>query len=399
MSKVKPIYGVGLDAGSRRTRIVICALEGPRLRFLASGAAPSEGWQKGRIADQGAVAGSMRAALRQAEAAASVSVEGAVVGVGGPVVSGANGHGLVELGHVRAIEQRDVNRVVERAARVILPADRMILQMCPRDFVVDNHPGHRDPRRMLASRLELHVHLVTASAQEHTTLVGAVNQAHLLVEETVFEALAAAYASVLPEDRRQGVAVVDIGSESTEIAVYHGEAMYLASTTKVSGDHFTRDLAHALCVSFEDAERLKLEFGGAVCDACPDNVWIELPPCDHRERGAQRKFVNYVLEERAAQLFRLVQAELRRIGMDGDIMGGVFLAGAGARLEDLCDVAERELRCHARYGLPIGILDWPESLDNPEWTTAAGLAMYSAKLKAQTRRQQAAAGWLGRILK
>ncbi len=396
---VKPIYGVGLDAGSRRTRIVVSVLEGGRLRFLGCGTAPSHGWQKGRIADQAAVADSIRTALREAEAEAGISAEGAVVGAGGPAVRGANGRGVVELGHIRAIEQRDINRVVERASNVVLQEDRMVLQMCPQDFVVDDHPGHRDPRSMLASRLEINVHLVTASVQEHTALVGAVNQAHLLVEETVYEALAAAFAGVLPEDRREGVAVVDIGAQSTELAVYHGEATYLASSVKICADHFTRDLAQALCVSYEDAELLKVEFGGAISEACGENIWIELPARDSRERQAQRRFLNCVLEARAAELFHLVRGELARVGMDRCLMGGVFLTGGGAKLPDLCDIAERELQCQARYGLPIGILNWPESMEDPEWTTAAGLAMYSAKIKAQTERQQEAAGWLGKILK
>jgi cell division protein FtsA len=399
MAAVKPIYGVGLDAGSRRTRIAVCALEDGRMRYLGHGAAPAHGWQKGRIADQSAVADSIRAALRAAEASAGVSVEAAVVGVGGPTVRGANGRGVIELGHVRAIEQRDVNRVVDRASNVVLQEDRMVLQLFPQDFVVDDHPGHRDPRKMLASRLEINVHLVTASHQEHTALVGAVNEAHLTVEETVFEALASCYACVLPDDRREGIAVVDIGAHSTELVVYYGDAMYLASTVRVCGDHFTRDLAQALCVSYEDAELLKIEFGGAASETCSENVLVELPPCDGRDRQAGRRFLNQVLEARASELFRHVRNELARVGMDRCLIGGVFLTGGGARLPDLCDIAERELQCQARYGLAIGVLDWPETLQDPEWSAAAGLAMYSAKIRAQTERQQEAAGWIGRILK
>ncbi|HLH17936.1 MAG TPA: cell division protein FtsA [Bryobacteraceae bacterium] len=396
---VKPIYGVGLDAGSRRTRMVICALENGRMRLLGCGAVPSAGWLKGRIADPGAVADSIRAALREAEAAAGVSAEAAVVGVGGPTVRGANARGVIELNHVRAIDQRDVNRVVDRATHVVLQEDRMVLQAFPQDFVVDDHPGHRDPRKMLASRLEINVHLVTASVQEHTTLVGAVNEAHLLVEETVFEALASCYACVLPEDRREGIAVVDIGAQSTELVVYYGDAMYLASAIRVCGDHFTRDLAQALCITYEDAELLKIEFGGAATDASQENVVVEIPTPDHRARQAPRRFLNQVLEARAVELFKHVRNDLARVGMDRCLMGGVFLAGGGARLPDLCDVAERELQCQARYGIAIGIRDWPEDMEDPEWSAAAGLAMYSAKLKAQVERQQEAAGWLGKILK
>ncbi len=396
----KPIYGVGLDAGSRRTRLVVFLMEGETVRFLGWGSSESYGWLKGRIADQGAASQSMLAALREAEATSGVSVEGAVVGMGGPTVRGANARGVLELGYVREIEQYHVNRVVDRATRVQLQEDRMVLQMFPQDFVVDDHPGHRDPRKMLASRLEMNVHLLTTSVQEHNTLIGAVNQAHMSVEESIFEALAGSYAAVLPENRRQGIALIDIGGESTELAVYHGDAMQLCSTVRVCGDHFTRDLAQGLCIGFDEAEQVKMEYGGASPETCPDNVLVELPTPENREsRDAQRKFINQILAARANELFQFVRAELVRVGMDRALIGGVFLTGAAARLPDLCDVAERVLQCQTRFGLPLGIDGWPEALDDPEWTTAAGLAMYSAKLKMQAVRQQEHTGWLGKILR
>jgi cell division protein FtsA len=397
---VKQMYGVGLDAGSRQTRLVILLLEGGRLRFLGAGAAESQGWVKGRMADQGAVAESVLAALRAAEANAGVSVESAVVGMGAPLVRGANARGVVDLGYVREIEQRDVNRVVDRASRVQLQEDRMVLQMFPQDFVVDDHPGHRDPRNMLGSRLEINVHLLTTSIQEQNSLIGAVNQAHLAVEETTFEALAACYAAVLPEDRREGIAMIDIGAHSTDMVVYYGDAMQLASSIRICGDHFTRDLAQGLCISYEDAELVKIEYGSASAESCAENILVELPTPENREhRHAPRKFVNEILEARAGELFQHVRAELARVGMDRALIGGVFLAGAGARLPDLCDVAERILQCQTRYGMAIGINTWPEELSDPEWSIAAGLAMYSAKLKAQAEQQREHAGWLGRILK
>jgi cell division protein FtsA len=287
---------------------------------------------------------------------------------------------------------------MDRAARVQLPEDRMLLQLFPQDFVVDEHPGHRDPRKMLAARLEANVHLVTVSLQQHNALVGAVNQAHLAVEETIFEGLAACYAAVLPEDRRQGIAVVDIGAESTEMVVYYGDAIHLASTVKICGDHFTRDLAQGLCLSFEDAEMLKLEYGSALAEPSPENILVDLPMPDNRQpRHATRRFINEILQARAEELFLHVRRELQRVGMDRALIGGVFLTGGGARLPDLCDVAERVLQCQARFGLPFGIQNWPESMNEPEWSAAAGLTMYSATLQAQ--EQKATAGWLGKLLK
>ncbi len=335
---VKPIYAVGLDAGSRKTRIVICVLERGRMRFLGSSAVESQGWVKGRIADQKAVSASILSALREAEARAGVSVGSTVVGMGGATVRGANGRGVVEWGHIREIEQRDVNRVVDRASRVVLQEDRMVMQLFSQDFVVDDNPGHRDPRNMLASRLEINVHLVTSSVQEHNSLIGAVNEAHLAVEETVFEALGSCYAAVMPEDRREGIAVVDIGAQSTQLVVYHGDAMHLASTVRICGDHFTRDLAQGLCLTFEDAELVKMEFGCAVSKDTPDNVFLELPTRDGRpRRDEKRKMVNRILEARAQELFKYVRSEFGRVGMDRSLIGGVFLTGGGAKLPGLCD--------------------------------------------------------------
>jgi cell division protein FtsA len=306
----------------------------------------------------------------------------------------------VDLGFTREIEQRDVNRAVDRALKAQLPDDRMILQLFPQDCVVDGHPGHLDPRKMMASQLEINVHLLIGAIQEHHSLVGAVNQAHLTVEETVFEAFASWYAAVAEEDRREGLAVVDIGAQSTELAVYYGDAMRLVSTVPVCGDHFTRDLAQGLCLSFDDAESVKLDFGCAVARHSPENVLVELPTPENRElRYAQRRFVNEILEARAEELFRFVRAELMRVSMEHALVGGVFLTGGGARLPDLWDVAERELQCQAHYGLVNGIMNWPDSLKDPEWTTVAGLAMYSAKLKAQAEQCREEAGWLGKILR
>lgn len=380
--------------------MVICLVEDERIRLLGCASVDSEGWLKGRIADQRAVSDSILAALREAEATAEVSVESTVVGMGGPTLRGANSRGVVELERLREIEQRDVNRVVNRALRRDLPEDCMVLQLFPQDFVVDDHPGHRDPRKMLAERLEINVHLVTASIQEHNSLLGAVNQAHLAVEETVFEAQAACYAAVWPEERREGVALVDIGSESTELVVYYGDSMFLASTVRVCGDHFTSDLARGLCISPADAEMVKLEYGCSNAEDCPENMWVELPTPEGRERReARKKNIHTILESRATDLFQRVRNELARVGMENSLVGGVFLTGGGAKLPDLADIAEKELRCQSRFGLAVGIRDWPESMRDQEWCTAAGLAMYSGKLQKQMERQKEAAGWLGKIMR
>jgi cell division protein FtsA len=396
----KSFYAAGLDAGSERVRLVVCLLEDGRLRLVGRGDVPSAGWVKSRIADQGAVTETMLAVLREAEASAGISLESVVVGVGGHLVRGANCRGILEFGHPREITQQDVNRVIDRARRVQLQEDRMVLQLFPQDFVVEHHPGHRDPRRMMASQLEVNVHLITASIQEHTCLLSAVHQAHLSVEETVFEALAACYAAVLPEDRREGIAVVDIGAHSADLVVYYGDSLQLASTIPIGGDHFTRDVASGLRIGYDEALMLKVQYGSATSEYTSDNSYVEISGSGTREpREAPRRLLNQILEARAQELFEHVYRELARVGMERALIGGVVLTGGGANLSDLCDTAERVLGCQARKGLTIGIRDWPEEPDDSTWTTAAGLAMYSAKLKVHSEIERQAAGLLGRILK
>ena len=402
----KTTYAVGLDAGSRTSRVVICVLERGRLRFLGAGAAPSEGWVKSRIADQMAVAHSIRMAVAEAQATAGVNVESAVVGMAGQTVSGANRRGALELPYLREIESADVDRVMKRAWKTRLEEDRMILQLYPQDFVVDGRAGHRNPERMLADCLVVNVHLATVSVQEHNALIGAVNLASLMVEESVFEPQAACYAAVKPEDRREGIALLDIGAESTGMVVYYGDSIQLACTiqnsngTQICADSFTRDLAHAMYLSFEDAEEVKIEFGSASPQSCSSNLLVELPAPQERERRQARlKNVNIVLESRARELFQLVREELAQIGMDRALTGGLYVCGGGAYLSDILDLADKELGCQARFGVPSGIRDWPDEIMNPEWTTAAGLSMYSAKIKEKNEWRRESAGWLGKVLR
>ncbi len=389
---------VGLDAGSKRTRCLIGLAENSHLRLVGCGEADSAGWSKGRIADPAALAGSVALAVAEAEKQAGVSAQAAVVGAGGIAVQGLNNRGLYEMGRPRQIEDVDLQYAVERASSVQLPADRMVLQMFPQDFSVDGRADFRNPRGALGSRLESFVHVITISTQEHHALVGAVNRAHLAVEETVYEPVAAAYAAVLPDERHEGVAVVDIGAHSTDLVVYYGDALLHATGLPISGDHFTRDVSFGFCVTHEEAERIKEECGCAILGLTADNSIIEIPSPEGRPaREAARRELNMILEARAEELFLFVRRELARIGMEQALADGIVLTGGTAQLTGLCDMAERVLNCQARNGLPVGSLDWPEHIDTPAWTTAAGLMMYSARLKHRTEADRKNGGFLGRL--
>jgi cell division protein FtsA len=396
----KVIKVAGIDAGSRKTRGLACVVEDGRIELKGYAQIDSIGWANGAISDQSAVTECMHWVLRELERVSGLQLNEVVVGVGGPTVRGHNARGHLHLGRPREITQRDVNKVFTNALRVQLPEDRMVLQLCMQDFMVDDHPGHRDPRKMIGTELELNVHLITVSIQEHASLIAAVHQAHMAVEETIFEAMAACHAAVLPQDRREGIAVVDIGAHCTQLVVYYGDALQLAATLRVGGDHFTRDVVHGLKIGFEDAEMVKEEYGSAISNATSDTSTVEVPPRDDRDgREVSRAALNKILESRAVDMFKFIYREIARVGMQSALVGGVVLTGGGAKLADLCQVAEDVLKCQARKGLPVGIRDWPPEIYDPEWTTAAGLAMYAGRLKLQGEIARQSVGLLGRMLK
>lgn len=397
---VKTQLAVGLDAGSARTRCVICALENSRIRFLGYGESESAGWIKGRLSDGTAMSASMRAAIQEAERTAQQLVDACVTGVGGPTVQGSYARGVYEFGHVREIQQDDITFVIDRATRVRLEHDRVLLHVFPQDFVLDGRAGYRNPRRGTCSRLEANVHAVTGSAQEHDALVDAVHQAHLAVEDTVFEPVAAAYASIVPEDRARGVALINMGMHSTDLVIFDGEAMMLAASLPVWSDHFTRDIAWMLKTSYEDAERMKREYGCAMSTNSGENSYIELPSAEGRPaREVLRRDLNEIIEARAVEMFRYARTEIGKSGMEQNLLEGVVLSGGGSMMNGICDVAEAILNCSARNGLAVGIKDWPDELDNPVWTTAAGLAMYSARLKVRMDSKRKAPGLVGMVLR
>lgn len=391
---------VGLDAGSSRTRCIICALEGDQIRYLGHGLAPSAGWAKGRVTDQDALAESIRAAVLDAERGAQVSVEAVTVGLGGAGICGAQSRGVYEFGRPREVDAEDLAYAVRLASDVRLERDRMLLHVVPQDFTLDGRAGFRKPHKGVCSRLEANVHIITSSYQEHQAVVSAIHLAGVAVEETVFEPMAAAYACVQAEERVRGVALLDLGLHSTDLVIYDGEAMLLAASLPIWTEHLTRDISSIFKVTYEDAECLKQQYGCALLGLTADSSLIEVPSPEGRHpREARRSELNEILEARAEELFLYVRAELQRVGMERGLYEGIVLTGGGAMLTGMCDMAERVLNCQAANGLAKGIGNWPEEMKSPLWTTAAGLALYSAKLKLHQPARRRASGLMGLVVR
>ncbi len=401
-SRNLPKYAVGLDVGSARVRCVICVIEDQRLRFLAASSVPSRGFHKGQVADLAAISQSIVAATKEAETRSRVLVDSVVLGLGGTMIESSQGRGVYEFGRPREITANDLAYAVELASRVQIQPGRMLVHVFPQDFTVDGRAGYRYPVGLMCAKLEANVLLVTTSEQEHEALIAAAHQAHLSVEDTVFEPVAAAYSAILPEERQRGAAVIDLGLHSTGLAVYDGDACVGAASLPISADHLTRDIMavlhhnYSIGVAYEDAETLKREYGCAMLGLTSDNTLIEVPLGDGRgSREITRRQLNEILEARAEEIFDHVRVEIGRCGMSQVLMEGVFITGAGGRLQGMLDMAESMLNCHAKFGLTVGILDWPQNFQDPAWTTAAGLAMYSARLRQHKTNRRRPPGLLG----
>ncbi|MBI4889490.1 MAG: cell division protein FtsA [Acidobacteria bacterium] len=383
----KPQLSAGLDIGSAWNRVVVVSVEDGEVHYRSHATVLGRGWRRGQIADQAVVAEAVTEVIREAEARAGAGVETTVVGVGGPAVRSQQGRGLYEFGRKRSVEQGDMEYAIGLAARARLDEDRFLLQVMPQDFTVDGRPPIPHPLNIECQRLEAHALLVTTSAQEHQALLSAVQQGHVRVEETVFEAMAASYASILAEERAGGVALVDIGAHSTNVAFYDGDAMLCAVGLPISGDHFTRDISELKALSYEEAERLKFAHGCALLGLTADNIVIEMPgEAGRPSREISRRDLIEIIEARASQLFEMVEKCRVRLAGEMPLREGVVLCGGGARMEGMVELAEKVLGCPARLGFTRGIAQWPEELECPAWTTAAGLAMYGARLQARRDR-------------
>ena len=382
MSK-KDRYIIGLDVGSTKTCALIAEVDGEQVRFLALGAAESKGLRKGLIVNLDSTVSSIRRAVEEAEGVANVPVEAAVIGVAGGHVRGVNSRGGVTLGNrARDIERDDVRRAVDAARNITLPEDREVLHVLPHEFMVDAQDGIRDAIGMVGQRLEANVHLVTSSIAATQNLVTAANRAGILVNDTVLEPLASAEACLTQDERDLGCCLLDIGGGTSELIVYGGGVVRHTSAVPVGGDHFTNDLAVGLRTPIPEAEKIKRRHGCAASSLLHEETSIEIASVgDRPPRTIFVRMLTDILEPRAMELLALIRDDLRRAGLDGQIPAGFVLAGGGARLNGLIDLAEQSFHLPVRIAEPKGLADLPEQVAQPEYATVVGLVMYGAKTR------------------
>lgn len=379
----KDRYIVGLDVGSTKTCALIAEFDNEQVKFLALGAAESKGLRKGLIVNLDSTVSSIRRAVEEAEGVANVPVESALLGVAGSHVRGVNSRGGVTLGHrSRDIERDDVRRAIDAARNITLPEDREVLHVLPHEFTVDAQDGIRDAVGMVGQRLEANVHLVTSSIAATQNLVTAANRAGILVNDTVLEPLASAESCLTQDERELGCCLLDIGGGTTELIVYGGGVVRHTSAVPVGGDHFTNDLAVGFRTPIPEAERIKRRHGCAASSLLHEDTSIEIASVgDRPPRTIFVRMLTDIIEPRAMELLALIRDDLQRAGLDGQIPAGFVLAGGGARLNGLVDLAEQSFHLPVRIAEPKGLGDLPEQVAHPEYATVVGLVMYGARTR------------------
>jgi cell division protein FtsA len=371
-----------IDVGSAKTCVMVAETSDAGPRYLAHGVCESRGSRKGLIIDLEKAITSVQQAVEKAENAAGAPIEHAVVGIAGAHIRGITSQGGIVLGsRAREITRDDIRLSVERAKSINLPADRQILHLLPQEFILDDQPGLRDPAGMVGSKLEVKVHVVTASSSATQNVVTTLNRAGIHVDDTVYEALVCADAVLRMDERELGVCLADIGAGSTDLIVFHEGSVIHTGVIPIGGD-FTNDVAVGLRTPLADAEKIKRMFGCAVVTRIPESTEIEVPSVgDRPSRLMSQRMLGEILEPRARELFEIMREHLRQSGVMELIPAGFVLTGGASRLNRLSEIAEDVLRKPVRMGLPASLTKMPSELAEPEFATAIGMVLHAYRAR------------------
>jgi cell division protein FtsA len=386
-----------IDVGSARTSVLVAEATDVGLRYRGHGVAESRGSRKGVIVDLEKAVSSVQKAVEQAEDAAGIPIEHALVGIGGSHVRGVNSHGGISFGtRPREISRDEIRQAVDKARAIPLPADREIIHLLPQEFILDEQSGVHDPLGMMATRLEVYVHIITAASSATQNVITAVNKAGVHVDDTVFEPLACADAVLRSEERELGVCLADLGAGSTDLVVFQEGAVAQTAVIPVGGDHFTSDLSVGMCTALVEAEKIKKLYGNVVVTLIPEGNEVEVPSVgDRPSRLLSQRMVGEILEPRARELFEMMRDNLRHSGALDRCIAGVVLSGGASRLPGLLEVAESVLRRPVRLSWPTAMAKMPASLAEPEFSTLIGLVYYGQR--ARMARGYQDYGWGSRL--
>ena len=378
----------GLDIGSAKTTVVIAEATGDlhretSLKILGVGQARTTGIRRGIVADIEETTRSIKKAIEDAERMAGLKIESIYAGIAGEHVRAMTSTGIVAV-NGDEISRADVTRANEVARAQPIPQDRELLHAIPQEYTVDKNQGIRDPIGMVGTRLETEMYLVTIGASPATNLRKSVERAGYHVKELVLEPLASALAVLTEDEKELGVALVEMGAGTTDIAIFHEAKIRHLATLAFGGNNVTSDIVHGIGVTQSDAERLKERYGCAYEPMVDSEDIIELPSTVAQgERHLPREVLAHIIHQRIDEIFSLVHSEIQRAGYAGSLSGGIVITGGAAAMQGVGELAADVFGTGVRIGFPrenIGGL--ADSVEAPRFSTVVGLALYGANRMA-----------------
>lgn len=392
---------VGLDIGSTKVAAIVGEVsDDGEVRIVGVGECPSKGLRKGIIVDIERTAKAVEQAAVIAERMSGCSINSVYVGITGPHIKSVNNRGVVAVANAeREITVEDVQRVLQAAKVIPLPADRRIIHVLPRQYIVDGYDGIIDPVGMAGSRLEVETQIVTGAFASIQNSFKAIEKTGLEVEDFVLNPLASGEAVLLPAEKELAAVVVDIGGGTTEIALFDQGGLWFTSILPVGGDYVTSDLAVGLRTPLAQAEQVKKEHGCVLASLMPDDDYIEISSVGGQDsKRVSKKMIASIIEPRMHEIFTMVRQEIINSGYGGLIPGGVILTGGSSAMDGVVELATEVLQMPVRLGFPTNVGGLSDIFQSPGYATGIGLVLYGSK--NLSLQQAAAAGdkWLSNLV-
>ena len=371
---------VGLDIGTSKVVAIVAELspEGD-VEIIGIGSHPStKGLKKGVVVNIDSTVQAIQRAVEEAELMAGCQIHSVFAGIAGSHIRSLNSHGIVAI-RDREVFLPDMDRVIDAAQAVAIPADQKILHILPQEYVIDNQEDVKTPLGMSGVRLEAKVHLVTCAVNAAQNIEKCIKRCGLEVEDIILEQLASSYAVLTEDEKDLGVCLVDIGGGTSDIAIFTDGAIRHTAVIPIAGDQVTNDIAMALRTPPPNAEEIKIKYACALASLAGENETIKVPSVrDRSDRGLSRQALAEVVEPRYDELFTLIQAELRRSGFESLVAAGIVLTGGTSKMEGVVELAEEIFHMPVSIGKPVGVSGLSDIVKNPIYSTAVGLLQYAA---------------------
>ena len=371
---------VGLDIGTSKVVAIVGEINNSdEIEVVGIGSHPSKGLKRGVVVNIESTVHSIQKAVEEAELMAGCDIHSVYTGIAGSHVRSLNSHGIVAI-RDNEVSESDVERVIDAARAVAIPADQKILHILPQEFLIDNQDGIREPVGMSGVRLEAKVHIVTGAESAAQNIVKCVKRCGLDVDDIVLEQLASSY-SVLTEDEKElGSCLVDIGGGTTDIAVFIGGAIQHTAVIPIAGDQVTNDIAVSMRTPTPYAEEIKIKYACALSQLANPDETIEVPSVgDRPPRRLARQTLAEIVEPRFEELFKLIRNELKRSGYEELIAAGIVITGGSSKMEGAVELAEEIFHIPVRLGIPQYVEGLLDVVRNPIYATGVGLLLYGCE--------------------